>query len=153
MTARLKLKASQVPAGVSKPAKKRAKAKNAHPDRENQFWLLWKSCAPAGYDEPQTQFIFHETRKWRFDFAWPDQKVAVEIDGGIYQKQATGHRSISGVEKDMEKSNAAQAAGWCVLRFHAKDLDKRPKQMIEEVALTIRSRMKPQTTNTPKETQ
>lgn len=142
MTARLKLRRSQLPSGVAQPAKKRAKPKKAHPDRENQFWLLWKACAPASYAEPQTQYVFHATRKWRFDFAWPDQKVAVEIHGGIFQNQATGHRSKSGVVRDMEKSNAAQKDGWTVLAYQSNDLDKRPKQVIEEIALTIRSRMK-----------
>ena len=32
---------------------------------------------------PEREFRFCE-RRWRFDFAWPSHKVAVEIDGGIF---------------------------------------------------------------------
>jgi hypothetical protein len=62
---------------------------------------------------------------WRFDFAWPDQKVAVEIEGGIWRPSGKGaHTGGAAVTRDAEKSNAAQLAGWMVLRFvdaHLKD--------------------------------
>lgn len=131
MGSRLTLRKS--PTGwKSPPAKKRQRVENAHPDREGQFLKLWLAFAP-GRQFPQRQFVFHETRKWRFDFAWPLFKVAVEIDGGVYQKKATGHRSIGGVVSQMEKLNVAQIAGWKVLRFHANDLDKTPEQTVRMV--------------------
>jgi len=50
---------------------------------------------------------------WRFDFAWPDHKVAVEVQGGIWSggKHARG----SGLVKDYEKANAAALLGWRLL--------------------------------------
>ena len=129
MSARLTLR--KAPAGVSPPAK-RKRTKAEHPDREGQFLKLWSVFA-ADKPQPVRQFIFHETRKWRFDFAWPQYKVAVEIDGGVYQTKATGHRSISGVVSQMEKLNLAQIAGWKVLRFHANDLDQKPEHTVRTV--------------------
>ena len=68
----------------------------------------------AGLPAPVREFRFHATRKWRFDYAWPKQRVALEIEGGVW----TGgrHTSGSGFVKDMEKYNAAALAGWRVFR-------------------------------------
>ena len=34
---------------------------------------------------PEVEYRFAPPRRWRFDFAWVDQKVAVEVEGGLYQ--------------------------------------------------------------------
>lgn len=69
----------------------------------------------AGLPEPQREYLFHRKRKWRFDLAWPDLMIAVEIEGGIW----SGGRHVrgKGYEQDCEKYNEAQLAGWMVLRF------------------------------------
>lgn len=58
---------------------------------------------------------FHPTRRWRFDYAVPDAKVAIEVEGGIF----TGgrHTSGTGFRADMEKYNTAEMMGWHVLRI------------------------------------
>lgn len=61
---------------------------------------------------PEREFRFDEERRWRFDFAWPDRKLAVECEGGV-------HRIEDRFTRDCEKYNAAQQAGWIVLRFTA----------------------------------
>lgn len=67
-----------------------------------------------------TEFQFHHERKWRFDFAWLDEKVALEVDGGcfVYGSHARG----AGIRKDHEKQNAATMAGWKVLRCFPESL-------------------------------
>ena len=65
--------------------------------------------------KPAREFRFHRKRKWRFDFAWPVFKVAVEVDGGIYCRGR--HVCGAGFERDAEKRNAAVMAGWRVLHF------------------------------------
>lgn len=55
-----------------------------------------------------------EGRRWRFDFAWPDRQIAVEIDGGIWTRGR--HVRGVGIEADHEKLAAAAIAGWRVLR-------------------------------------
>lgn len=64
------------------------------------------------------EYRFHDKRKWRFDFAWPEKKVAVEIEGGVW----TGgrHTRGAGFIKDTEKYNTAALLGWKVLRFHGE---------------------------------
>lgn len=68
------------------------------------------------------EYRFHDTRKWRFDFAHLPSKTAFEIMGGLYSAQS-GHRSTEGVRRDYEKSNAAQALGWKVYSLTSKDLE------------------------------
>ena len=64
---------------------------------------------------PEREFRFHPVRKWRFDFAWPDKKFAVEIDGGLWINGR--HNRGKGALADMEKRNAAQKLGWMVFHF------------------------------------
>jgi very-short-patch-repair endonuclease len=64
---------------------------------------------------------FHPTRKWRFDFAFPRKRIAVEIEGGIWMKKSR-HTSSKGYLSDMEKYNAANKLGWRVLRFTPQEV-------------------------------
>ena len=57
-------------------------------------------------------------RKWAFDFAWPGDHIACEVDGGSWI--GGRHTSGSGFEKDLEKHNAATELGWRVFRFTPK---------------------------------
>jgi very-short-patch-repair endonuclease len=68
----------------------------------------------AGLPAPTAEFRFHPTRRWRFDFAWPDRSIAVEVDGAIFV--GGRHTRGIGVEKDCEKYAEAMLAGWRVLR-------------------------------------
>jgi hypothetical protein len=72
---------------------------------------------------PVTEHKFHTTRKWRFDYAFPDSMVAVEVEGGVW----TGgrHTSGAGFVKDMEKYNTALLHGWRVYRTTPKMLTSR----------------------------
>jgi very-short-patch-repair endonuclease len=69
----------------------------------------------GGLPAPEREHRFHKTRKWRFDFAWPEHKIAAEAEGGIW----TGGRHSRGLqfEKDCEKYNTATLEGWRVFRF------------------------------------
>jgi very-short-patch-repair endonuclease len=60
------------------------------------------------------EFRFHPKRRWRFDFAFPSQMVALEVEGGVWSHGR--HTRGSGYVKDLEKYNAAAALGWQVLR-------------------------------------
>lgn len=65
------------------------------------------------------EYMFHYTRKWRFDYAIPELKVAVEIDGGVWDYGR--HNRPQGYMDDMEKLNNAISLGWYVLRFTTYD--------------------------------
>lgn len=73
---------------------------------------LWQE---AGLPVPLREYRFHPVRRWRFDYAFLAQKVAVEVDGGIWVRGR--HSGGSGQLKDMEKMNSAVLAGWRVLHF------------------------------------
>lgn len=62
---------------------------------------------------------FHPERKWRFDFALVDHKIAIEYEGIMAGKSR--HTTISGYTGDTEKYNAAAELGWTVLRFTVKN--------------------------------
>lgn len=72
--------------------------------------------------EPIREYRFDAERRWRFDFAWPESRhmVAVELEGGIWNNGR--HSRATGFIADCEKYNAAQLAGWTVLRFTAEHL-------------------------------
>lgn len=71
---------------------------------------------PTGSGIPafESEFVFHKSRMWRFDYAWPEQRVALEVDGGA--GKFGRHSRPGGMRKDHEKINAAQLLGWKVLR-------------------------------------
>ncbi len=69
----------------------------------------------AGLEMPEFEFRFHETRRWRSDFAWPDQMLLAEYEGGVYTKGA--HVRGKHFESDCEKYNEATLLGYRVLRF------------------------------------
>ena len=57
---------------------------------------------------------FHPTRKWKFDYAIIDLKIAIEVEGGAF----TNGRHTRGVGfiNDMEKYNEAVVLGWRLIR-------------------------------------
>ena len=66
-------------------------------------------------NQPKREYQFFEDRKWKFDFAWPDDMLAVEIEGGTWI--AGRHNRGSSIEKDFAKYNTAAKLGWRVLRY------------------------------------
>ena len=81
------------------------------------------------------EFKFIADRNFRFDFAWPDVKCAVEIDGGVFT--AGRHTRPMGFLKDLEKFNLAVLAGWRVLHYSPSQVQlgdalKGIKQLLRE---------------------
>jgi very-short-patch-repair endonuclease len=75
---------------------------------------------------------------WRFDFAWVYLKLAVEIEGGVWSRGR--HVRGSGYISDMRKYNAAQLAGWTVLRYDSESVAS--GRAINEVEVIIKKREK-----------
>ena len=87
-------------------------------DAERAFETLIKwHDLPA----PKTEVWFAKPRRWRFDFAWPDRMLAVEVEGGSWV--AGRHTRGAGFEADCEKYNAAALAGWRVFRVTPAMID------------------------------
>lgn len=65
-----------------------------------------------------TEYRFHSKRRWRFDIAIIERKIAFEYDGLRFNRgKLVGHGSIKQMQSDREKSNAALLLGWSVYRF------------------------------------
>lgn len=73
-------------------------------------------CQAAGLPVPVAEYPFAKAieRQWRFDFAWPAQQLALEIDGGGFVR-GRHHRPV-GFAEDCCKLNSAVILGWRVLR-------------------------------------
>lgn len=67
----------------------------------------------VGFPDPTTELMFHHKRKWRFDYAWEEQKLALEIHGGIHS--GGRHTRGRGFVEDRAKMNEATLLGWTVL--------------------------------------
>lgn len=87
-------------------------------DLEETLALLMRD---AGLPEPVREYRFSPTRKFRLDFAWPAQKLGVEVQGGTWVK--SGHTTGGGLERDYEKNNLCQILGWSLLMFTRKTIE------------------------------
>lgn len=73
----------------------------------------------AGLPAPVTEFMFHPSRKWRFDYAFVKEKLAVEYQGGVYFDAKSGHSTVRGMENDCIKFSTAASFGWRVMPINA----------------------------------
>jgi hypothetical protein len=93
--------------------------------------MLVQQCELIGL-KMEPEFKFHPSRRFRADWRvhfgmWEGKRpkkithfiaspVLVEYEGGIFSSGKRGHSSIAGIQRDMEKSNLAQIAGYTVIR-------------------------------------
>ncbi len=80
-------------------------------------------CEQFGMVAPVAEYRFHPERRWRFDFAWPQYRIALEVEGGVWS--GGRHTRGSGFVADMEKYNEAAILQWLVLRVTPQQLMKR----------------------------
>ena len=80
-------------------------------------------------EQPVREHAFVSDRKWRFDFAWPSLKMAVEVEGVIHygtnpdgSRKTSRHQTSQGYFNDCDKYNRAALEGWTVLRYTQKHI-------------------------------
>lgn len=83
--------------------------------------VLWRSLEPLG--GWVREYEFHPIRHWRFDFAQPQLRLAVELEGQV-------HRIESRFAGDLDKYNSAAMESWLLLRFS-------PAQVASDQALAL----------------
>lgn len=83
---------------------------------------------------PAREHRFALPRLWRFDFAWPAQRLALEVQGGIF----TGGRHTQGAAllREHEKLNAAAVLGWRVLFCTPRDVANGNATKLVALAIT-----------------
>lgn len=74
-----------------------------------------------GLPDPVAEYPFHPRRKWRFDYAFPDFQVALEVEG--VTPAGGRHQRVAGYEGDIEKYNAAALLGWVVIRATPRQVE------------------------------
>lgn len=111
-----------------------------------------------GLPEPEREYVFAKElgRRWRFDFAWPDRMIALEIEGLIVMRingelQVKGrHASITGFKDDCEKYAWAAVLGWRVLRFEQSQVKSRLAiEMLGRVLAGVTATKQTSTSATP----
>jgi very-short-patch-repair endonuclease len=75
-------------------------------------------------------------RRWRLDYAWPAQRVALEVEGGYWTGQ--GHSRAKRAAEDRQKHNALAVAGWIVLRCDPEEL--KAMSIVPTLALALETR-------------
>lgn len=90
------------------------------PSAEALFAAAWeREVALGGWPPATPQYRFHDERRWTFDYAWPAQRLAFEIEGFGAQGGGGRHHLFSGIVSDAEKFAEAAIAGWRVIRVPA----------------------------------
>jgi hypothetical protein len=100
---------------------------NGLPAPVREFRFAAHAVGWLGEDTPHGATLGHLLVRdglgdWRFDFAWPDLMLAVEVEGGMWS--GGRHNRAQGFAEDCRKYNAAVRLGWRVLRY-TTDMVKR----------------------------
>ena len=74
-------------------------------------------CGITGWER---EVRFHQTRKWRFDFSFPAEMLAVEVEGATWQNGR--HTRGGGFAEDCIKYAEAVLLGYRVLRFTSEQV-------------------------------
>lgn len=119
-------------------------------DKKQAFAAIWCAYAP-GLPDPAPEHRFGAAivggpgkglrarlalaglRDWRFDWAWINERVAVEVDGGAWMPFGGRHAH----DDDRRKLNAAAERGWLVLRYSPQMIDRDPLGVVRQVAETL----------------
>jgi hypothetical protein len=93
-------------------------------------------CRAAGLPVPVGEYRFHPGRRWQFDYAWPDYKLALELEGGIWTQGAHAHPL--NIERDIEKYTEAAILGWRILRVQPADIVTRGLDIVMRAFAAMR---------------
>lgn len=126
---------------------------SSHIERAVESQLRRDASIPAW----QRDYVFHPTRKWELDFAWPELRVYLSIEGGVYR---SSHRSVrrvtlmyrtasgelvpvrgtkDGLANDLEKHTEAAILGWIGVRATGSMVDSGLALSLLKRAIALRS--------------
>jgi very-short-patch-repair endonuclease len=70
-------------------------------------------------------------QQWKIDIAFPDARLAIEIDGWAW------HADVQRFRADRHKRNALVGAGWTLLRLTWHDLTNRPDYVLTQIQANL----------------
>lgn len=92
-------------------------------------------CREAGLPMPVREFKFAAPeRNWAADFAWPEERVLLEVEGAVWS--GGRHTRGSGYLADMLKYNSATLRGYKLLRCTPQQLCTSATLSLVRAALT-----------------
>jgi very-short-patch-repair endonuclease len=108
---------------------------------ERRFRNIWSVVAADLPLESQKKGVV-PGRRFIYDFYVPDAGVLIECNGGVWARGQSGHSSGTGIQRDAEKTNAAQINGYAIFVFTP---DKLTTEYVSNVAEFCRARVNNQT--------
>lgn len=94
---------------------------------ENAMWTAFLELIRFPYDELSLPVPQYQLNGYRLDFAWPEHKVAVEVDGHDY------HKTKEQRSYDAKRDRELIKKGWTTLRFTGSDVHKDADAVADEV--------------------
>lgn len=87
-------------------------------ERERLERMLWRRIEEAGLPEPSKQYLWaRPERMYRSDFAYVQERILLEVQGGIWAANPGRHNRGSGYQADLTRSNLAALLGYRLLAF------------------------------------
>lgn len=91
--------------------------------------------------EPTRHYRFAKAlgRRFEADFAWPKERVLVEVQGGIWRKYGGAHSRPDHIERDIEKQQCALMLGYRLLPVTPQDVRSgRALEMIQQLVYKVK---------------
>ena len=96
--------------------------------------LAIEALAAAGLPTPEIEYPIPWSPGQRFDLAYPEARLAIELDGRRW------HSTAERFQADRRRDREALAHGWVVVRFTWEDLTGRPREFVAIVARLLVAR-------------
>jgi hypothetical protein len=84
-----------------------------------------------GVPTPKAEVCWGPNRRYRLDFAYPQLRLVIEVNGWAY------HSSPEQARRDSARRNALNRAGWTVLEFDWWEVTHEPHRVAADVAAAI----------------
>lgn len=107
---------------------------------EELFLKLWKEHGDKRF-KVRREYCAIPNRRFKMDFAWVKQRVAVEIQGGTYMGKSA-HNTGKGLSRDYEKNNLAIQNGWVIIYLDSKAINNLGTESVGLVNEVLRRRSK-----------
>ncbi len=82
--------------------------------------------------QPRVSSDPYLAKEYRLDFAWPDGRLAVEVDGYAW------HSSPDQMRRDQRRRNSLIQSGWIVLVYTWRDVTEEPRRVGEQISAAYR---------------